>query len=149
MNRAAAEGFTDAASMGGETALGGNEVVVVMSRDAGAPACRRYRLLTASMTSTMQKEMQAAAREGFHYCGQTVFDSKSGGREVAVIMELDPDSDSAPTGYLLLATQKTSTMQKQLEQTAGAGYRLLGLTVAKTAFGGGELVSILARTAAK
>ncbi len=149
MNEAAAGGFVYSAAMGGESAFGGNEVVVVMARDASSPARRKYRLLATAKTSTMQKEMQAAASEGYLYCGQTVFESKFGGREVAVIMERDEAMGAARQEYLLLATAKTSTMQKELQQAGAGGFRLMGLTVAKTAFGGSEVVSILARTAAK
>jgi hypothetical protein len=34
-------------------------------------------------------------------------------------------------------------MQKELQEAGDAGFRLLGMTVAKTALGGAELVSIL------
>ncbi|HWR50293.1 MAG TPA: hypothetical protein VN428_04250 [Bryobacteraceae bacterium] len=149
MNEAAARGFVYSSAMGGESAFGGNEVVVVMARDTSSPGRRKYRLLATGKTSTMQKEMQATAAEGYTYCGQTVFESKFGGREVAVLMERDEASDALRHEYLLLATAKTSTMQKELEQAGAEGFRLLGLTVAKTAFGGSEVVSILGRAAAK
>src|SRR5690349_18860708 len=88
MNQAAEEGYRFEAAMGGETALGGKEAVVVMGRSAGAKAASvRYLLLATSKTSTMQKEMSAAAEEGFVYKGQTVFESAFGGREVGVVME--------------------------------------------------------------
>jgi hypothetical protein len=49
--------------------------------------------------------------------------------------------------YLLLATNKTSTMQKELTQAGEQGFEFVGLTVAKTAMGGDEVVSILRRKA--
>lgn len=144
LNEAAESGFAFAATMGGETAFGGNETVVIMMK-APAQSRRRYKLLATNKTSTMQKEMTAAGNEGFRYCGQTVFSSTFGGREVAVIMELDMDQPSKRYDYRLLATSKTSTMQKELAPAGAEGYMLAGLTVAKTAFGGSELVSILSR----
>jgi hypothetical protein len=60
-------------------------------------------------------------------------------------MELDMDQPSKRYDYRLLATSKTSTMQKELAPAGAEGYMLAGLTVAKTAFGGSELVSILSR----
>jgi hypothetical protein len=45
--------------------------------------------------------------------------------------------------YKVLATSRTSTMQKELREVGTAGFHLLGMTVAKTAFGGAELVCIL------
>src|SRR6185295_13071566 len=73
MNDAAGTGFVFSAVMGGDTAAGGKEVVVVMSKgsSAGDAATRNYRLLATSKTSTMQKEMQALGDEGFEYKGQT------------------------------------------------------------------------------
>ena len=50
--------------MGAKTSFGGNEVIVVMSRATGAKARFAYRLLATSRTSTMQKELQAAADAG-------------------------------------------------------------------------------------
>ncbi|MEZ5401796.1 MAG: hypothetical protein R2729_19135 [Bryobacteraceae bacterium] len=145
MNQAADAGYVFSGVMGGETALGGNEVVVVMWKPKGADGVsgKRYKLLATSKTSTMQKEMQAAADEGFAYLGQTVFVSAFGGREVGVIMERNVDEAPKARKYLLLATSKTGTMNKELNDAGGEGYQLRGVTVAKTAFGGSELVCIL------
>ena len=147
MNEAADTGYVFAGVMGGETAIGGNEVVVVMVKNLSAQAAARkkYKLLAASRTSTMQKEMQQAGDEGFEYRGQTVFQSGFGGREVATIMERDPDVRPGRRVYRLLATSRTSTMQKELREAGEAGFRLLGLTVSKTAFGGSEIVCILGK----
>lgn len=49
--------------------------------------------------------------------------------------------------YKLLATSKTSTMEKELNQAADAGFRFEGVMGGDTAFGGREVVSILSRTA--
>lgn len=146
MSEAADAGYQFQAVMGGETA-GGHEVVVVMGKAAVAasPAKRAYKLLATSKTSTMQKEIQQAADEGFVYVGQTIFESGLSGREVAIIMERDPDSGAKRFEYRLLATQRTSTMQKELNDLGQGGFRLAGLTVGKTAFGGSELLSILER----
>jgi hypothetical protein len=143
MNEAAGAGFVFGGVMGGETAFGGKEVVLVMQKDTSAPASGKhtYKLLATSKTSTMQKEMQELGDEGFEYRGQTVFQSGIAGREVAVIMERGPSGKKIE--YRLLATSKTSTMQKELRQEGGSGYRLVGMTVAKTAFAGSELVCIL------
>lgn len=143
MNEAAAAGFVFAATMGGETAFGGNETVVVMMKDPIANSRRQYKLLATNKTSTMQKELSAVGAEGFRYCGQTVFTSTFGGREVAVILELDKAVPAVRYLYRLQATSKTSTMQKELNAVGADGFALLGMTVAETAFGGNELVGIL------
>lgn len=92
----------------------------------------------------MQKEMQQAANDGYAYLDQTVFESAFGGKEVAVIMELDPAAGKGlRSSYRLLATTKTSTMQKELQEAGAQGYVLLGLTIGKTEMGGDEIITIL------
>lgn len=151
MVEAGGAGFRFAAVMGGETAFGGKEVVVVMQKPAGALASRfDYRLLATNRTSTMQKEMQEAADAGFVYVGQTVFDSLLGGKEVASIFERSSDqADTAKYEYKLLATNKTSTMQKELQEAGESGFLVVGMTVGKTLLGGSEVVSILRRRVAR
>ena len=145
MNEAARAGFVFMAVMGGETAFGGKEVLVIMGRPTGAPRQVSYKLLAANKTSTLEREMQQSAEEGFEYKGQTVFESAFGGREVSVIMERDRSVPARDSQYRLLAAQKTSTIQKELAEVGGEGYELLGMTVSKTAFGGNEVVCILRR----
>ena len=47
--------------------------------------------------------------------------------------------------YKLLATSKTSTLQKELGVAGDDGYEVVGMTLGKTALGGNELVTILRR----
>ena len=145
LNVAAEIGFHFQAAMGGESAFGGSEVVVVMARPAQAKPRFAYRLLATSKTSTMEKELQDAADAGYQYAGQTVFDSTFGGEEVVVILQRDKDAQQRPIQYRLVATSKTSTLEKELRDAGQAGYEVLGMTVSKTAFGGTELVAIARR----
>lgn len=147
INEAAEAGFRFGGVMGGETAFGGSEAVVIMTklpnrRDASR---FRYKLLATSKTSTMQKELQAAGDEGFEYKGQTVYSSTFGGKEVVIILERDADARIDAWEYRLLATKKTGTMQKELSEAGAQGYEFVGVTVSETAFGGKEVVSILRR----
>jgi hypothetical protein len=144
LNEAAEAGFRFEGIMGGETAFGGSEAVVIMSRKPSASPGKRYeyKLLATNKTSTMQKELQQAGDAGFDFKGQTVFSSTFGGREVALVLERDPDAKPIPYEYKLLATSKTSTMEKELQQVGNIGYRFVGVTVASTAFGGKEVVVI-------
>jgi hypothetical protein len=147
LNDAAAAGFRFGAVMGGETTFGGSEVVVVMQKIVAAPQFE-YRVLATNRTSTMQTELQQAADAGFRYVGQTVFKSRFGGSEVACILERDTTSERPERHeYRLLATSKTSTMQKELQEAGAQGFEMVGLTVGQTALGGTELVSILRRSA--
>ena len=142
LNEAAEAGFRFQAVMGGETAFGGNEVVVVVSRAATTRGRYSYKLLATRKTSTMQKELQEAADQGFHYRGQTVFSTRFGGKEVVAILERDKDAEPESFEYKLFATTRTSTLQKELQAAGSAGYELVGMTVGETAFGGKELVAI-------
>jgi hypothetical protein len=146
LNEAAASGYRFQNAIGGESAFGGKEVVAVMSRITGEGDERfRYRLLATSKTSTMQQELQSAAREGYVYRAQTVFETTFGGKEVVAILERDLEAPNRRAEYRLLATSRTATMDKELAQAGKLGFELLGLTVAETAFGGKELVAILSR----
>jgi hypothetical protein len=93
----------------------------------------------------MQKEMQEAGDAGFEYRAQTVFESMFGGDEVVVILERDREATPARYEYRLLATKKTSTMQKELSEIGQAGFAFVGVTVAKTGIAGSEVVAITRR----
>lgn len=149
LNQAAEDGFRFNGVMGGETAFGGQEVVTVMSRLADSPRGRyAYKLVATSRTSTMQKELQQAADAGFMYQSQTIFESMFGGEEIVIILERDKEAPIAKDEYKLIATSKTSTLQKELLETGAAGYAFVGLTLGKTAMGGQEIVVITKRSLA-
>ena len=87
LNEAGSRGYRFAGTQGGQTAFAGSEVVVIMSLD---PEGRRYRyiLLATSRTGTMQKEMNEVPPE-FEFAGMTVFKSRFGGSEAAVILQAE------------------------------------------------------------
>jgi hypothetical protein len=149
MKAAGEAGYRFVAVMGGETASAGSEVVVLMEHRGDDRNKYEYRLLATSKTSTLQKELQQAADAGWVAVGQTVFASTFGGRETVGLLERNPES---PRGlkfeYRLIATSKTSTLQKELEAAAEQGFEAVGLTVGQTALGGQELV-VITRKAAK
>src|SRR5688572_2429090 len=147
LNEAAVAGFRLERAMGGESAYGGSEVVAVMSRNRAAEPKPRfeYRLLATNKTSTMQKELQEAGDIGFEYRDQTVFKTTYGGDEVVVILERDKELPLKRWEYKLLATNRTSTMQKELQEAGTNGFQIVGVTVGKSAFGGKEVISIMRR----
>lgn len=148
MQEAGAAGFRFVAVMGGETAMGGKEVVVLMEKRAGDTGTYDYRLLATNRTGTLQRELQEAADAGFEAVGQTVFESLFGGKETASILQRASGAPRAQRfEYKLLATSKTSTLQKELQQAADQGYQAVGMTVGSTAFGGAELVVITRKPA--
>ena len=141
------------AVMGGETAVGGKEVVVVMQQigivDRGAQY-RGIRLLATSRTSTMQKEMQAGGRRRV---------IRTSGRQCSKACLVARKLSSFSSGiqrplpqryqYRLLATTKTSTLERELKDAADGAYDVVGMTVAKTLVGGKELVTIARRRIVK
>ena len=117
----------------------------MMMRGPASAADRfSYRVLATNRTSTMEEEMREAGAEGYDYRGQTVFESFFGGDEVVVIMERDNTLD-ARYDFRLLATNRTSTMENELNEAGRDGFQLVGVTVGETAFGGGEVVAICRR----
>ena len=147
MQAAGQAGFRFVTVMGGETAAGGKEVVVLMERTSGPATRYEYRLLATLKTSTLEKELQRAADAGWQAVGQTVFQSAFGGKETAGILERNPDEPAPRFEYKLIATSKTSTLEKELREAVEQGYEAVGMTVGKTALGGDELVVIVRRPA--
>ena len=48
--------------------------------------------------------------------------------------------------YRVLATEKTSTMEKELNEAADAGYRIEKVMGGKTGFGGSEVVVVMSKS---
>ena len=145
LNDAALSGYRFNKVMGGKTAIGGQEVVISMVRDPATAggSVQSYKLLATTRTSTMQRELQQWADAGYEYLDQTVFETAFGGKEVVVIMQRDAARPASKSVYRLLATSRTSTMEKELKEAGKDGFLLVGFTVGKTEIGGEELVSIL------
>lgn len=145
MQEAGQLGYRFVAVMGGETAIGGKEVVVLMEKDAANKTTFDYRLLATSKTSTLQKEMQEVGDSGFAVVGQTVFESLFGGKETAAIVERGSAGTPTRYEYRLVATSKTSTLERELQEAVADGFTAVDMTVGKTALGGSELVVITRR----
>jgi hypothetical protein len=104
-----------------------------------------YLLLATNRTSAMETEMQEAADEGYVFAGVMGGETSFGGNEVVLVMERSGTAPKARYDYRLLATTKTSTMQKEMQDAGDAGYVYKGQTVFGTTFGGDEAVVILER----
>ena len=105
-----------------------------------------YKLLATNKTSTMEKELNESAAQGFVFGGVMGGETAFGGSETVVIMVKDPKkSPHSDVRYKLLATSKTSTIQKELQQAGNEGFEYKGQTVFSTTFGGKEVVVILER----
>jgi hypothetical protein len=145
MLAAGAQGFRFVAVMGGETASAGNEVVVLMEKDPANKLTYEYRLLATTKTSTLQKELDQNGSSGYRMVGQTVFESTFGGKEAAAIIERPSDAKNFKYEYRLVATSKTSTLEREIQEAAAEGFVAVNMTVGKTALGGSELVVIMRR----
>ena len=87
MHQLGAEGFDYKGQTVFSSTFGGKEVVVIMERPQGEPAQRyEFKLLAASRTSTMQKELREAGEAGFRLVGMTVGKTSIGGSEVVSIL---------------------------------------------------------------
>jgi hypothetical protein len=117
---------------------------VAVAAVAAEPARYDYRVLATNRTSTMEKEMNAAADAGYSFFGVMGGETGFGGNEAVVVMGKDlRASNTGPKKYKLLATSRTGTMQKELQQAGEEGFEFLGMTVGKTAMGGNEVVCFL------
>ncbi|HLG58808.1 MAG TPA: hypothetical protein VI485_25910 [Vicinamibacterales bacterium] len=101
-----------------------------------------YKLLATTKTSTMQKELDEASAEGY----RIVMGSPTAGNEMALFLQRTakpPDTYA----YKLLATTRTGTMQRELNELADGGFRLMPSTIIakKQVIGGIEIVALLER----
>lgn len=97
-----------------------------------------YRLLATVRIGTMQKELDEAAAAGFRFMGFMKGDTLGGGQTVCVLGRAE-DASPGRYEYRLLATRKTSTMQKELDEAGAEGYSYRDQTIA------GEVVVLLER----
>ena len=100
----------------------------------------KFLLLATSRTGTMEKELNEAGARGYRFAGTQGGATAFGGREVVVIMSLDPKGRRYR--YILLATSRTGTMQKEMNE-APPEYEFAGMTVFESRFGGSEAAVIL------
>ncbi len=103
---------------------------------------QRYLLLATQKTSTMQKELDEAASKGF----RVLVGSPTSGTEVVLFLERVA-TEEKPYKYLLLATSRTGTMNKELNEAAEENFRLIPSTMIqkKRMLGGPEILLVMER----
>ena len=89
---------------------------------SGDPDRFDYKVLATNRTSTMEKEMNQAAALGFRLAAVMGGETSFGGSEVVVIMQKGEEGASGSYQYRLLATNRTSTMQKEDEPGGRGGF---------------------------
>jgi len=115
------------------------------SGQTGSGIGLEYQVIATTKTSTMEKELNEQAEHGFRFDAVMGGDTAFGGKEVVAVMSRAAGTKTGRFAYRLLATSKTSTMQKELQDAADAGFHYRGQSVFKSAFGGDEVVCILER----
>ena len=88
--------------------------------------------------------MNEAAEDGYRFQEVMGGDTAFGGSEVVAIM-MRGSTSAGRFAYRLLATNRTSTMQEEMQEAGGEGYRYRGQTVFDSLFGGEEVVVIMER----
>jgi hypothetical protein len=129
MNEAADSGFR--VRMGAPTS--DSEIVILMERLATPPDLYKYELLATKRTGTMDKELNEAGDRGFRLLPQTMIAKKErislgigGNVEIVTVLEKAPKS-SVRYQYKLLATSRTSTMEKEIREAEAAGFILVSI----------------------
>ena len=111
-------------------------VTIVLARDANNPGAemgnREYRFLKTTKVSTMEKEVNQLAKEGFQFHITSIGS--------ITIMARPMKEKAQRYEYKLLATRRTGTMQKELIEMGVQDYLFLG-----TSTGAGGLVSVMER----
>ncbi len=102
-----------------------------------------YKLLATSKTSTMEKELNEAAAQGYQFKEASYGDTTVGGKEVITIVERPLGQTSQRYSYKILATNKTSTLRKEINRMSQEGFVLADVTYGDTAFGGQEVIAVM------
>jgi len=100
-----------------------------------------YRLLATSKTSTMERELNEAGALGFRFVA-VMGGETAGGDEVVVMVQRGGDIQGRYR-YRLLATNRTETLEKELNEAARDGFDYVGQSIFKSVFGGQEVVAIV------
>jgi hypothetical protein len=133
LGEAAAQGFRVVA--GSPTT--GSEMLLFLERLTQPPETYAYRLLATTRVSTMQKELNQAATEGFRLLPQLTmlkgqvgsgFGVRPTGRDLEIVVVVERALKASKRyDYRLLATEKSETLQKEVTDAVAAGFVLVGL----------------------
>ncbi len=124
LDEVSAQGFR--ILMGSPTS--GTEMALLLERVAAPPETYKYKLLATTNTGTMQRELNAAAGEGYRLLPRTLIAKNQAfiGPEIISILERDPKQEKKYE-YRLLATTLTSTLQREMLQAIADGFQLAGM----------------------
>ena len=125
INETAAQGYR--ILVGAPTS--GSEMALFLSKDGTVAEPYQYKLLATSRTGTMEKELNQTAEGGYRLLPSTMIAKKGGfTSDVEIVMVLEcPPHPVNRYQYILLATTRTSTLQKEVTQAKNAGYKIVGM----------------------
>jgi hypothetical protein len=109
-------------------------ILAMAIRSSAADGALDYRILATSKTSTMERELNDAAAAGYRFGKAMGGKTAIGGPEVVVAMVKRSGAQNQVGRYKLLATSRTATMQRELQQAADQGYEYLTQSVFESAF---------------
>jgi hypothetical protein len=111
-----------------------------LAQDSKLDLSQRFLLLATTKTKTMQQELNQAAAAGY----RILVGSRTSSTEIALILEKVATPPNTYE-YYLLATTRTSTMEKELNEQAAKGFRLLPRTMAQKeqVFGPLEILMVM------
>lgn len=104
------------------------EMAVFLGKQGTPEAQYRYKLLATTRTGTMNKELNELADAGYRLIPSTMIAKPQliGGIEIVMLLEKEP-TPTKQYEYKLLATNLTSTLQKEVTEAQDAGYRIVGM----------------------
>ena len=130
LNEVAAEGFRILSASTpvavGDSLIGG-EVSVTLEKRAEPPATFEYLVRSTIRISTMEKELNKAAADGFRMLPGTVLLKQGtlGMIELIIIMEKSPDPEPL-FEYQMLSTSRESTLEREILEAMTRGYGIAG-----------------------
>jgi len=124
LDEAAAQGFRILVGSPTNSA----EMALFLEKVTAPPGTYQYKLLATSRTGTMQNELNEAAEGGFRLLSRTMISKPQvlGRTEIVMLLERPPMAEKR-YDYKLLATSRTSTLQKEVLEAQDAGYVLVGM----------------------
>lgn len=103
------------------------EMAVFLSREGTRENPFKYKLLATARTGTMQKELNEIAADGYRLIPSTMI-AKAGMISLEIVMILErPPVVTKQFEYKLLATNLTSTLQKEVTEAQQEGYKIVGM----------------------
>ena len=122
--------------------------IIAGAQASSAPPVKsgfEYKLLATKRVTTMEKEMKEAASAGYRFLEVANGPTAVLGQEALILMGRERNGDQKQRfEYKLLATSKTSTMQKELQEAGDAGFEHRGQSVYIKTFSN-EVMVILER----